>query len=40
MIGIGAVAGIHLQILREERYLLKKFKEKYVEYKEQTRRYL
>jgi protein-S-isoprenylcysteine O-methyltransferase Ste14 len=32
--------GVHLQILREETFLLKKFGEKYENYKKHTRRYL
>jgi protein-S-isoprenylcysteine O-methyltransferase Ste14 len=34
IITIGTIIGIHLQILREERFLLNKFGEKYIEYKE------
>ncbi|MDR3172817.1 MAG: isoprenylcysteine carboxylmethyltransferase family protein [Treponema sp.] len=37
---LGAAAGLHLQILREEKFLLEKFGEKYAEYKKHTRRYL
>jgi protein-S-isoprenylcysteine O-methyltransferase Ste14 len=40
IIAIGAIIGIHLQILREEKFLLKKFGEKYIEYQNQTRRYI
>ena len=32
--------GIHLQIIREEQFLINKFGEKYLEYKKQTRRYI
>jgi protein-S-isoprenylcysteine O-methyltransferase Ste14 len=35
-----AIAGIHFQILREEKFLLNQFGEKYTEYKRKTRRYL
>jgi protein-S-isoprenylcysteine O-methyltransferase Ste14 len=34
------IIGIHLQIIREERFLMNKFGEKYIEYKKQTRRYI
>jgi protein-S-isoprenylcysteine O-methyltransferase Ste14 len=34
------IIGIHLQIIREEQFLLNKFGEKYMEYKKQTRRYI
>lgn len=34
------IIGVHLQILREEKFLLNKFGEKYIEYKKQTRRYI
>ena len=37
---ICAIIGIHLQILREEKFLSEKFGEQYVQYKNQTRRYL
>jgi protein-S-isoprenylcysteine O-methyltransferase Ste14 len=40
IIAVCTFIGIHLQILREERFLLKKFGEKYSEYKKQTRRYI
>jgi len=33
------IIGIHLQIIREEKFLLNKFGEKYAKYKKQTRRY-
>ncbi|MDR3247927.1 MAG: isoprenylcysteine carboxylmethyltransferase family protein [Treponema sp.] len=39
LVAIGAVIGIHLQILREEKYLSQKFGEKYSAYKKYTRRY-
>jgi protein-S-isoprenylcysteine O-methyltransferase Ste14 len=34
------IMGIHLQIIREEQFLINKFEEKYMEYKKQTRRYI
>jgi protein-S-isoprenylcysteine O-methyltransferase Ste14 len=34
------IIGIHLQIIREERFLINKFEEKYMEYKKKTRRYI
>jgi protein-S-isoprenylcysteine O-methyltransferase Ste14 len=37
---VGMVIGIHLQIMREERFLLKKFGEEYRKYKKDTRRYI
>jgi protein-S-isoprenylcysteine O-methyltransferase Ste14 len=40
VIAICTLTGIHLQILREEKFLLKKFGEKYIAYKKQTRRYI
>jgi protein-S-isoprenylcysteine O-methyltransferase Ste14 len=40
VIAVCTLIGIHLQILREEKFLLKKFGEKYIEYKKQTRRYI
>jgi protein-S-isoprenylcysteine O-methyltransferase Ste14 len=40
LIAVGAIIGIHFQITREEIFLLNKFGEKYVKYKNQTRRYL
>lgn len=40
VITICVIIGIHLQILREEKFLLHKFGEEYSKYKTQTRRYL
>jgi protein-S-isoprenylcysteine O-methyltransferase Ste14 len=40
VVAIGMITGIHLQILREEKFLLNKFGEEYIQYKKQTRRYL
>jgi protein-S-isoprenylcysteine O-methyltransferase Ste14 len=40
LLAIGTIVGIHLQILREEEFMLKKFGEKYIEYKNKTRRYI
>ena len=40
VIAIGILIGIHIQILREERFLTRKFGEKYREYKSMTRRYI
>jgi protein-S-isoprenylcysteine O-methyltransferase Ste14 len=40
IMAIGTVIGIHFQILREEKFLLNKFGEKYIEYKNKTRRYI
>jgi protein-S-isoprenylcysteine O-methyltransferase Ste14 len=40
IIAICTIIGIHLQILREENFLLKKFGDNYMEYKKQTRRYV
>jgi protein-S-isoprenylcysteine O-methyltransferase Ste14 len=40
LLAIGTVIGIHLQIIREEKFLLNKFGEKYSEYKNKTRRYI
>jgi protein-S-isoprenylcysteine O-methyltransferase Ste14 len=40
IIAIGTIIGIHLQILREEKFLENKFGVKYAEYKKQTRRYI
>jgi len=40
VVAICMITGIHLQILREEKFLLNKFGEKYLQYKKQTRRYL
>jgi protein-S-isoprenylcysteine O-methyltransferase Ste14 len=37
---IGTVTGIHLQILREEKFLRQRFGEKYIEYKGRTGRYI
>ncbi|HWQ80274.1 MAG TPA: hypothetical protein VN381_15710 [Anaerovoracaceae bacterium] len=37
---LGAVGGIHAQILREERFLSMKFGEEYSHYKNTVRRYL
>jgi len=37
---ICVIIGIHLQIIREENFLLSKFGEEYTKYKKQTRRYL
>jgi len=34
------IIGIHLQIVREEKFLLNKFGEEYIKYKKQTRRYI
>jgi protein-S-isoprenylcysteine O-methyltransferase Ste14 len=39
-VAICTIVGIHLQILREEKFLLKKFGEEYKKYTQQTRRYL
>ena len=39
-VAICAASGIHLQILREEKFLLQKFGDKYAEYQKRTRRYL
>jgi protein-S-isoprenylcysteine O-methyltransferase Ste14 len=39
LITFGVIIGIHLQIIREEKFLFSKFGEKYVIYKKQTRRY-
>jgi protein-S-isoprenylcysteine O-methyltransferase Ste14 len=39
IITICAAIGIHLQILREEIFLLNKFSKNYIEYKNKTRRY-
>ncbi|MDR2480746.1 MAG: isoprenylcysteine carboxylmethyltransferase family protein [Spirochaetaceae bacterium] len=36
----GTIIGVHLQIVREESFLLNKFGEKYSAYKKQTRRYI
>ena len=40
LLALGTIVGIHLQILREEEFLIKKFGEKYIEYKNKTRRYI
>jgi protein-S-isoprenylcysteine O-methyltransferase Ste14 len=40
VVTICVIIGIHLQIIREEKYLLNKFGEEYIKYKKQTRRYL
>ena len=40
VVTICMITGIHLQILREEIFLLNKFGEEYIQYKKQTRRYL
>ena len=40
LLAIGTIIGIHYQILREEKYLLNKFGEKYINYKNETRRYI
>jgi len=40
LLAIGTIIGIHSQILREEKFLLNKFGEKYIKYKDETRRYL
>jgi protein-S-isoprenylcysteine O-methyltransferase Ste14 len=40
VVAICMITGIHLQILREETFLLNKFGEEYIQYKKQTRRYL
>jgi protein-S-isoprenylcysteine O-methyltransferase Ste14 len=40
IVAICTVAGLHLQIVREEKFLQNKFGEKYREYKNQTRRYI
>ena len=37
---IGTIIGMHLRILREEKFLLNKFGEKYIEYKNKTGRYI
>jgi protein-S-isoprenylcysteine O-methyltransferase Ste14 len=39
IIAAGTIIGMHLQILREEKFLINKFGEKYIEYKKKTRRY-
>jgi protein-S-isoprenylcysteine O-methyltransferase Ste14 len=40
IVAIVTILSIHLQILREEKFLLNKFGEKYLEYKSKTRRYV
>ena len=40
VVAICVIIGIHLQIIREEKHLLNKFREEYIKYKKQTRRYL
>ena len=40
LIAVCTIIGIHLQILREEKFLQNKFCEKYIEYKNKTRRYI
>jgi protein-S-isoprenylcysteine O-methyltransferase Ste14 len=40
LLAICTIIGIHLQILREENFLLNKFGNKYIAYKKQTRRYI
>ena len=40
LLTLGTIIGIHLQIVREEKFLLSKFGEKYTEYKSKTRRYI
>jgi protein-S-isoprenylcysteine O-methyltransferase Ste14 len=40
VITICVIIGIHLQIIREEKFLLNKFGGEYIKYKEQTRRYI
>jgi protein-S-isoprenylcysteine O-methyltransferase Ste14 len=40
IIFVGMIIGIHLQIIREEKYLLERFGENYLKYKKQTRRYV
>jgi protein-S-isoprenylcysteine O-methyltransferase Ste14 len=39
IIALGTIAGIHFQILREEKFLLHKFGAAYTEYRRHTRRY-
>jgi protein-S-isoprenylcysteine O-methyltransferase Ste14 len=40
ILAIGTIIGIHLQILREEKFLSNKFGGKYKEYKNRTGRYI
>ena len=40
VVTICVIIGIHLQIIREEKFLLSKFGGEYIKYKKQTRRYL
>jgi protein-S-isoprenylcysteine O-methyltransferase Ste14 len=40
IITIGTIIGLHLQIIREEKFLEIKFGEKYIKYKYTTRRYI
>ena len=40
LLAIGTIIGIHSQILREEKFLLNKFGERYIKYKSETRRYI
>jgi len=40
LLAIGTIIGIHSQILREEEFLLNKFGERYIKYKNKTRRYI
>ncbi|MDR2434909.1 MAG: isoprenylcysteine carboxylmethyltransferase family protein [Treponema sp.] len=40
LLATGTIIGIHLQILREEKFLSSKFGEKYIEYKNRTGRYI
>jgi len=40
LLAIGTIIGIHSQILREEKFLLNKFGERYIKYKNETRRYI
>ena len=40
LLAIGTIIGIHSQILREEKFLLNKFGEKYIKYTNETRRYI
>jgi len=40
VVTVCVIIGIHLQIIREEKFLLSKFGAEYIKYKKQTRRYL